>query len=117
MANDIYSITIENCNNISSASIQVTQNTLNIKYAINGTGKSTIARAINLAAQNKLLTSLVPFPFLVRKEKTLKPTVSPLPFTNAMVFDEEYLKQYVYQKLICLKIPLRYLSIVLSTLN
>ena len=103
MANDIHSITIENCNNINSASIQITQNTLNIKYAINGTGKSTIARAINLAAQNKPLTPLIPFSFLARKEKKLRPTVSALPFANVMVFDEEYLKQYVYQKTDLLK--------------
>lgn len=103
MANDIHSITIENCNNINSASIQITQNTLNIKYAINGTGKSTIARAINLAAQNKPLTPLIPFSFLARKEKKLRPTISALPFANVMVFDEEYLKQYVYQKTDLLK--------------
>lgn len=98
MTNDIHSITIKNCNNISSASIKIKQNTLNIKYAINGTGKSTIAKAINLAAHNKTLTPLIPFSFLAQKEKDLKPTVSELPFTNVMVFDEEYLKQYVYQK-------------------
>lgn len=35
-------IQINNCNNIAS-------NRLNIKYAINGTGKSTVAKAIEYA--------------------------------------------------------------------
>ena len=41
---------ISNCNNIVSAPISVVENRLNIKYAINGTGKSTIAKAIQFAA-------------------------------------------------------------------
>ena len=37
---------IKNCNNIDKASIEIETGKLNIKYAINGTGKSTIAKAI-----------------------------------------------------------------------
>ena len=39
-------INIKNCNNIKEASISVEKNSLNIKYGMNGTGKSTIAKAI-----------------------------------------------------------------------
>ena len=39
-------IQIENCNVIDSGSIDIEPRKLNIKYAINGTGKSTIAKAI-----------------------------------------------------------------------
>ena len=46
-------IAIRNCNNIDSAEIAVTAGRLNIKYAINGTGKSTVAHAIELAANGK----------------------------------------------------------------
>ena len=37
---------ITNCNNIDSGKIEITNNKLNIKFGINGTGKSTITRAI-----------------------------------------------------------------------
>ena len=39
-------INIKNCNNIKDANISVEKNSLNIKYGMNGTGKSTIAKAI-----------------------------------------------------------------------
>lgn len=37
---------IENCNNIKYGEISIEKNSLNIKYGMNGTGKSTIAKAI-----------------------------------------------------------------------
>ena len=39
-------IEIKNCNNIDSGKIQINENKLNIKYAMNGVGKSTIAKAV-----------------------------------------------------------------------
>jgi len=39
-------INIKNCNNIKNADITVERGSLNIKYGMNGTGKSTIAKAI-----------------------------------------------------------------------
>lgn len=39
-------INIKNCNNIANADITIEKNCLNIKYGMNGTGKSTIAKAI-----------------------------------------------------------------------
>lgn len=39
-------INIKNCNNIKDANITVEKGSLNIKYGMNGTGKSTIAKAI-----------------------------------------------------------------------
>ena len=41
-------IRILNCNSIDSAVINITPGTLNIKFGINGTGKSTISTAIEL---------------------------------------------------------------------
>lgn len=49
-------IEIKHCNNIESAMINLTEGKLNIKFAPNGTGKSTIARAIILGtAENSSL--------------------------------------------------------------
>lgn len=40
-------IELYNCNNIDTGSIKITEGVLNIKYAINGTGKSTLSKAIS----------------------------------------------------------------------
>lgn len=39
-------VLIKNCNNIKEASIVIEEGNLNIKFAINGTGKSMIAKAL-----------------------------------------------------------------------
>ncbi len=39
-------IILENCNNITQGRAIIVEGALNIKYAINGTGKSTISKAI-----------------------------------------------------------------------
>ena len=36
----------ENCNNIDEGRINILEGALNIKYAVNGTGKSTISKAL-----------------------------------------------------------------------
>lgn len=98
MCKDTVVLTIENCNNISGCQFSVAKNKLNIKYAINGTGKSTIARAIKLSSSGASLDVLTPFSFITKKEKKAFPSVSDNPFSNVVCFDEDYLKQYVYQK-------------------
>jgi len=52
---------VNNCNNINSANIQLRKNHLNIRYAMNGTGKSTIAVAIERVSKNESLSSLQEF--------------------------------------------------------
>jgi len=54
-------IKISNCNNITSATLNIAEESLNIYYATNGTGKSTIAKAINLAASSGNYSVLKPF--------------------------------------------------------
>lgn len=54
-------IEISNCNNISSANINVKKGYLNICYAMNGTGKSTIAKAIDLLSKKEELSTLQSF--------------------------------------------------------
>ena len=38
---------ISNCNNIDAGTISIEKNKLNIKYAMNGTGKSTLRAPLN----------------------------------------------------------------------
>ena len=43
---------IKKCNNIENGEFDITEGRLNIKYAINGTGKSTISKAIEAFVTN-----------------------------------------------------------------
>ena len=91
-------VKIENCNNITECSFNITDGLLNIKYAINGTGKSTIAQSIKLSTEGKSLNELMPFGAKAKKDKKIVPSISALPYKNIVIFDETYLKVYVYQK-------------------
>ena len=59
-------ITIRNCNNIENGTIHIQEGRLNLKYAINGTGKSTIAKAIAATVNNdkREMQALTPFKFV-----------------------------------------------------
>ena len=56
-----YSIKIQNCNNIAQAELPIYSNKLNIMFGRNGTGKSTMVRAITLTSQQQALTELAPY--------------------------------------------------------
>lgn len=93
-------IEIKNCNNIDSAKITVIAGRLNIKYAINGTGKSTVAHAIELAANGKVLKELIPYKFL--HEDPISEQHSPAvlfsePIGEVAIFNEEYVNQYLFR--------------------
>ena len=58
-------INIKNCNNIDEGTFDIIENRLNIKYAINGTGKSTISKAIDAFVNDDVdkKNSLLPFKY------------------------------------------------------
>lgn len=94
-------IVINNCNSIHSGEINIARNSLNIKHAINGTGKSTISKAIEscINDKNNNLSSLInlkPFKFRVDKE-TNNPKVEGLESVNSVaIFNEEYINKYLF---------------------
>ena len=95
-------ININRCNNIETGAVEVIEQTLNLKYAINGSGKTTIARAILASIQERLgpnkdaLTALIPFKY--RKDTTAKPEVSGTETIQSVrVFDENYINEFVFQ--------------------
>lgn len=93
-------ISIKNCNNIDSAEITLSEGKFNIKYGLNGTGKTTISKSIRLSIEgDKELKSLIPFKCQSEPEVLLKPKVE---FTGSlktvMYFDEEYVQQFVFLK-------------------
>ena len=92
-------IEIKNCNNIDSAAISITENKLNIKFAPNGTGKSTIARAISLStSENPDLKDLIPFKLRKENPENKKPAISGLEsIEHVMCFNEDYVTQFVFK--------------------
>ena len=91
-------ITIENCNSIDSATIALTDKKLNIKFAPNGTGKSTIAKAITLHSQEGVLDSLMPFKLKTDHPDSKVPSVtSDVEVNSVMCFNEEYVRQFTFQ--------------------
>ena len=64
---DELEVQIYNCNNIDSGVVCIKKNHLNIKYAINGTGKSTISSSIE-GLLNEDYESLIPFKYYPNKK-------------------------------------------------
>jgi len=92
-------VRISNCNNISSGDVSIEENRLNIKYAINGTGKSTVAKAIEYAAAHDTngLKSLTPYAYIGTTDVEQLPSVEGLPENlTVAIFDEAYVNQYVF---------------------
>lgn len=92
-------IKIMNCNNIDSGEITVFENQLNIKYGFNGTGKSTISNAIAAKINNDTSTieKLTPFKYIGDEEHF--PSIDGCDvFKSVMIFNEEYINQYVFRE-------------------
>ena len=95
-------INIEKCNNIESGAVELVEQTLNLKYAVNGSGKTTVSRAImasireRLGAEPNALTALTPFKY--RKDASVKPVVTGTELIDTVrVFDENYINDFVFQ--------------------
>ena len=91
---------IKNCNNIDSTTIRISESKLNIKFAPNGTGKSTIAKSIMYRAQDdeESMKSLLPFKYRTDNKDNVLPEVTiPEQITNVMCFNEEYVNQFAFK--------------------
>lgn len=92
-------IKIRHCNNIDSGELEIAQDRLNIKYAINGTGKSTVAHAIQLVASTEHLNDLIPYKYLseIPLSEEHKPSVEcSMPINKVSIFNEDYVNQYMF---------------------
>lgn len=91
-------IKVRNCNCIRNADIKIENNCLNIKYGINGTGKSTISMAIRAKADNDKATFDALLPYGADKDQTDQcPDVLDMPFAKIRVFDETYANKYLFR--------------------
>ena len=96
------SINMKNCNNIEEWNISIIENCLNIKYAINWTGKTTIWRAIDYSIEDRnrgsrKIMSLKSFKW---REKSWEndPIVTGIDDIKVVkVFDEAYVNQFVFK--------------------
>lgn len=92
---------IKNCNNIDEGKISVIDNLLNIKYAINGTGKSTISKAIQKYVSSKVSGKNELFdlkPFKATNDESIIPSIVGCETINTIkVFDESYINEFAYQ--------------------
>ena len=87
-------ININNCNNITSANIKIQNNSINIKFGPNGTGKTTISQALFYKTENhEDLKLLKPY-----NQDGATPNVGDIPFKNVKVFNELFIKQYLFQE-------------------
>lgn len=84
---------IENCNCINRAELTIKPNTLNIKYGLNGTGKSTLSKVI-LYYSNKDAEELLKLkPYNSDEE----PNLENCDFKNVRLFDENYVNKYLFE--------------------
>ena len=95
-------IQIKKCNSIEDGEIKLTENSLNIKYAINGTGKSTISKAIQFAINDKSnatneLLQLKPFKYRMDASTNNSEVNGIETIESVAIFNEEYVNQYVFQ--------------------
>lgn len=87
-------IKIRNCNNITSGELTLHDAKLNILFGRNGTGKSTIARAIDIVCQGKPLAELAPYGSV---DPSIQPSIEGIDCGGVAIFDDDYVSQYIYQ--------------------
>jgi ABC-type Mn2+/Zn2+ transport system ATPase subunit len=92
-------LTIRNCNNIDSGKIEIINNKLNIKFGINGTGKSTITRAIKYSIDSpQLLKELIPFKHRNSEIEVTPEIIMTEEIKSVLIFNEEYLDQFLFKE-------------------
>lgn len=95
-------IIIKNCNSIDEAEIEIKENRLNIKFGINGTGKSTIAKAVELNSLSPArLKELTPFKYIESNPNEIFPSIdldTPDTITSVSVFNEAYINQFIFKQ-------------------
>lgn len=97
-------IEVKNCNNLDYAAILLAPQKLNIKFAPNGIGKSTIARAMLLGAKGdeNLLNELMPFKLRKENHGNKRPEVNGAEtLKNIMCFNEGYVSQIFSGRMSC----------------
>lgn len=95
----ILNIEIKNCNSIDEGKISINEGALNVKYAINGTGKTTIANALMAFVNNDETKkkSLIPFRYVDASDDHVPEVSGYDGISKINIFNEQYVQDYVYQ--------------------
>lgn len=88
-------ITLKNCNNIKEGKITVIEKAVNIKYGFNGTGKSTIAKALKYQFDGKSLDFFKPY--TSKNEEASMVQINPPVSYRIALFNEEYIDSFVFK--------------------
>lgn len=96
-------VVIKNCRNIDKATISIEANKLNIKFAPNGTGKSSLAKAICWSVNStssSIDDDLIPFKVLQNESADMYPlSVTGLESVDScLIFNEKYVESVVFQE-------------------
>tara|TARA_R110000868_G_scaffold317743_1_gene578534 strand:- start:2895 stop:4988 length:2094 start_codon:yes stop_codon:yes gene_type:complete len=92
-------INIGNCNNIETGTIRISKEKLNIKFGMNGTGKSTISRAIKYSVESpELLKELTPFKHRGQETEIVPEVLFDEEISSVLIFNEEYLNQFLFKE-------------------
>ena len=86
-------IEIKSCNNIKNCQLILKENELNIRFAQNGTGKSTIAKAIEAYGKKQNLSFLKPFGLDTDPE-----VVANKEMKEVLVFNETFISNTVFKE-------------------
>lgn len=89
----MHNVEIKNCNNITIGQFEICPEKLNIKYGINGTGKTTISKAIDYFSDNDKLQTLKSF----YSEDSASILIEPA-FSKVLIFDETFVNQVVFKE-------------------
>ncbi len=89
----MHQIKIENCNNISEGELVIEDGKLNILYGINGTGKTTIAKAIEYSKDPQKIEALQSFFTEDPASVSISPEVGKI-----LVFNEDFVKDIVFKE-------------------
>ena len=89
----MYQIKIENCNNIAEGELTIEEGKLNILYGINGTGKTTIAKAIEFSKEPQKIEELQSFFTENPASVSISPEVGKI-----LVFNEDFVRDIVFKE-------------------
>lgn len=107
---DDIDVEIKNCNNIEYGKIKILKNKLNIKYGINGTGKSSIAKAIEYYIKkengdeiektnyNIEYNKLKPYKYFANENINCEITGIGN-FQSVMVFNQDYVSKFLFNEI------------------
>lgn len=89
----MYQIRIDNCNNIAEGELTIENGKLNILYGINGTGKTTIAKAIEFSKESQKIEELRSFFAENPASVSISPEVGKI-----LVFNEDFVRDIVFKE-------------------